>query len=606
MAISFCGIDLLLPDAATAAFIDAYLPAHATNWFIWQSPSQASLKQISMQRHPARVPMPAFNWPAPPRPRINTLYIPVTGATRWSVGLFLVDDDRRAKIQAAIGSDSSGDLVAGDGTTTRTATMYLLTPHAVTPPESPDLYILPLVDTRYFWQFDDVGDLTMTNGATAWSDIITEMLPTAVQAHYFKPDPLEFARLRQNTAQLFDAQAASTGRRLVVDLFAKSRAMQCPTDAEAAYAKIYDKKVHYAAGGEQDATDVGQGLIPTQVRVLFPEHVGNLPSGSGSLYAKTISASEGIAPTVVDQPSGDEWCIFSTAAADLTGYATGHNPWNQTDLDNLATQISTDLYAWTKRAYDLVCIGLWPFSPTGYEDYHLIDLRGRISTRIATLPPNVMPHTNWCQIGINSAGDDTNTHQNELWPGPRLRVELKTDLGGSTAFSVTPGQTATCYVREWNGSALVKPQSGGNDDTGKVITAVDVIGQFRALGRDSTRANGGSTDGAYAIVEWHSDAERWEFVTCQQISQKIKVSIGTGCVAGGATFTPTSLAVMDPGGQDVSNSGASYPTITNYSTYIGNCSSGAVGIVCLWDESIPGYLVVDAPCPDPNCGSCPS
>ena len=79
----------------------------------------------------------------------------------------------------------------------------------------------------------------------------------------------------------------------------------------------------------------------------------------------------------------------------------------------------------------------------------------------------------------------------------------------------------------------------------------------------------------------------------QQRAKLIRVAIGSSAVAGGATFTPTSLAVMD-GGQDPSGGGLSYPTIKNYSTGI---PASATGVICAWDGSPNQYLVIDAPCP---------
>jgi hypothetical protein len=159
-------------------------------------------------------------------------------------------------------------------------------------------------------------------------------------------------------------------------------------------------------------------------------------------------------------------------------------------------------------------------------------------------------------------------------------IELKDDLA--------PGGSATAY--------LMKPdESDANTDShlGTIAVYDTPEGNRRALGRDTLT----NSHGARGKAKYNHSTQQWEILSLQTISQKIKVAIGTGCVAGGAGFTPTSLAVMDPGGQDVSNGGASYPLIQNYSAPLGSSSGGGTsGIICLWDESLSGYLVVDAPC----------
>ncbi len=171
--------------------------------------------------------------------------------------------------------------------------------------------------------------------------------------------------------------------------------------------------------------------------------------------------------------------------------------------------------------------------------------------------------------------------------------ELKGDL--------TPGGTCTAYQRlSISGAAWSTATSGTNC----IITQVcDINGNLRAWGRDTVTGYYSSGHGAYCVAQ-HDDFlgsnvtanDVWNIVAIQQQSERIKVSIGTGCVAAGASFTPTALAVMDRG-QDPSFGGNHYPSITNYSSPIGNSGAGTGGIICVWDESIPGYLVIDAPCP---------
>src|SRR5437660_1197568 len=113
MAISFCDVPLLLhdPSGTVRAYLANYFSTADARWYA----QPATLTgQHARNRDPARVPMPAFNWPASPRPQINTLYYPAIGATRWSVGLFLIDGDSYGKVDAALAQDGSGELVLSD------------------------------------------------------------------------------------------------------------------------------------------------------------------------------------------------------------------------------------------------------------------------------------------------------------------------------------------------------------------------------------------------------------------------------------------------------------------------------------------------------------
>lgn len=230
--------------------------------------------------HPT-TPLPAPNYPPTPAPELCTLHWP-SGATRWSTFFGIADRARLLAIQSAVkttrasGSGQSkisgAQLVLGDskfsgvinsnGFTTSSAItgkmlsteMFLLTPIPVSLPAgfkfgSPvintgTVWILPLVDARYFWQFsrlpsdspiEDEGfegaapiflgdgriDLTSFNG---WVEVFNEQLTppanltlqsTTVDDAYRYPDVFELWRPGYNAAAALDAFAHSIGRRVV-------------------------------------------------------------------------------------------------------------------------------------------------------------------------------------------------------------------------------------------------------------------------------------------------------------------------------------------------------------------------------------------------------
>ena len=132
--------------------------------------------------NPARV-----AWTPKPKPMLNYLYYP-TGASRWTEGWFLVDDDSLDTIRTATNLDSpssplqaatfkfSGDA---DVQTEFETDLFPLTPFPITANSAlENLWILPLVDERYNWQFQSFrvasgnplpdDNATITEFLTAW------------------------------------------------------------------------------------------------------------------------------------------------------------------------------------------------------------------------------------------------------------------------------------------------------------------------------------------------------------------------------------------------------------------------------------------------------
>jgi hypothetical protein len=166
---------------------------------------------------------------------------------------------------------------------------------------------------------------------------------------------------------------------------------------------------------------------------------------------------------------------------------------------------------------------------------------------------------------------------------------------------ITPGGTVDAYRR-------LSVDSSGNPvsdwttliDSSRTVKVRDINGCLRAWGRDTVTGYNSVGHGAYCIAQhddyFGSDTEAqdvWLIASIQEQSSRIKVAISGSLVSAGSTFTPVSLAVMDRG-QDPSFNGGHYPTIQNYDL---DLPASSTEIICLWDESISKYLVIDGPCP---------
>jgi hypothetical protein len=104
MGISFAGVDLLLedPGGVFQSWLDRNLSLQDMRLF-GSEPVAYREGRDGSRHHENRegVGLPLLNWSAPPRPKLNTLWMP-TGASRWGVGLFLASDAQLTEIIEAI------------------------------------------------------------------------------------------------------------------------------------------------------------------------------------------------------------------------------------------------------------------------------------------------------------------------------------------------------------------------------------------------------------------------------------------------------------------------------------------------------------------------
>lgn len=341
---------------------------------------------------------------APPRIRLNQLYWP-TGASRWAIGYFLADKETKDSIVAKAhppgGESTVQELVVnldtavaegGIGPTPGISTtfdMFLLPPREITGNYSGDqntLWLLILVDVRYYWQFSNIGDSDVPEGTSTWGDLFTALedaLPqttadnafNVVPAAYLGPDPQELTRLYDNAALMLDAAALSVGMRVAVSRGSSIRVETLANNETRHNENIQGTRL----GGvsQSDAILAGQSDhevagVPASVDVVFRKFVDHVPlPQKRKVYNNTPSGEITVASMKAT--------IHSTAYADFTTSGTGgtaSTPDNNADLAALAAQITTDYYAWLTPAYDRTYPGLRLWEPTGFDNYILYQLGG--------------------------------------------------------------------------------------------------------------------------------------------------------------------------------------------------------------------------------------
>ncbi len=167
--------------------------------------------------------------------RVGRLFWPF-GATRWAVGHFIISDSALALVRPLCypaGASVAQPLLLDDGTTTITAQMYMLPPRRltfsrrsdwVTGDTLEDLYLLTLVDQRFWWWGANAGNITIEPDVTTWVglyDLISTALGTVIDAevvdsdYFFPAFAPGFSTSYESIPVLLDAVSLNCGQRIV-------------------------------------------------------------------------------------------------------------------------------------------------------------------------------------------------------------------------------------------------------------------------------------------------------------------------------------------------------------------------------------------------------
>ncbi len=218
MAITLAGVTLPTPNASTATWVEGNIsPSDVMPWgtFDWPGPNRV-------------------RWPYPPRKNlrpilVNRLHWP-RDAMRFAYWHGIVCDDDLDRIRrAAYIPSQSGYLplpltLSDDYGGTVTASMFMLPPRplAQVPGRAAverDLYLLTLVDDRFFWS-ERAADIVVNPGTTTWTALFAAIASglgitldvDVIQAAYLKP-PAELTAHYESLPMLLDACCQCVGQR---------------------------------------------------------------------------------------------------------------------------------------------------------------------------------------------------------------------------------------------------------------------------------------------------------------------------------------------------------------------------------------------------------
>lgn len=391
MILRYAGIPLLLEDPGFEfqAWLEQALSLSGLSLFGAQDPSASEgryrprgpfLDRSSGQSTP-HVGLPQLNYSThrPPQWRINTLWWP-SGACRHSIGLFLVDTASLKEIQKSTDRYGYANLEIGEDDEKNPLTfsrMHLLPPHKIDGQVDNDLaglWLICLVDRRYYWPQRSTGDLT-ASGKT-WSQLLESLTSVlgvsasgfSAAAAYGYPDATEFTRKYENAALLIDAVASSTGQRVSLTPAGVLK-FHSPTTGSAAYGvNLAETDGLQVAGGAKKTCPP----IPASVAVVYPKQIDGELAADGAVWADSLGSYEvdqqgDCDPTTI---TGTTKLFHSTAKA-VFANASATVPTNFTDLRALTTEIAQAYLNWLTRGGDIKFLGMVDWDFTGFEDFVL-------------------------------------------------------------------------------------------------------------------------------------------------------------------------------------------------------------------------------------------
>lgn len=352
--------------------------------------------------------------PAPARqphgpPRVGVLHWPV-GASRWATCHLLASGEQLAAVRTALGAaPSPKTLSMDDGRNPAIeAEMCLLPPTPIAQRGERELYLLTLVDERYWWPaLSQFSWWQESPGATSaeWVRYLglavaaTRVHPAPtypeVAAAYGVPDPDKWSFPFKPGGAVIDSLCEACGLRFVRDRDGTSRFVAA-ADAVAAEGAAWEAwRYEVIAGGRATPADVGLSL-PAEVVVGMPgPNLVGAPSGSGFTSAELLSPAPG------DYSPYEAVSLASLAPAELDGVApfrlattACYGSVNSsalltgTTLTEHARRLAADYYLWSLSRTDCDLRGLVARPLTGIEDAvewaHLPS--GEMLTRVLRTP----------------------------------------------------------------------------------------------------------------------------------------------------------------------------------------------------------------------------
>lgn len=290
-------------------------------------------------------------------PRLGILHWPCQHASRWATFFHLVGGEQLSRIRTQLGS-SNGPIsltVSDDAGRSVTAGMYLLPPRAVGQTGVDEIYLLELVDERYYWWM--AGDQHAPSPtATTWTTHISDLFALlglgpfidTIPASYDPPDISRWQVGYEPIPVLIDAACKTVGCRVVRTPAGAVKVVRFATAKTALDANVLAYDRDRVIGGRVAPADIGKA-VPASVAVIFS-------NDSVTAALRTLVGIGGI--------GGFNGVAGRTGLvrADLPSSASA------SARSNWADEAALDFYRWQQCDWEADYRWAVPWTPTGAED----------------------------------------------------------------------------------------------------------------------------------------------------------------------------------------------------------------------------------------------
>lgn len=335
--------------------------------------------------------------------KLGSLYWP-TGATRWAIAHYLINDDQWGTIKnlaypgttykplpLVIDSQQNGGTVISPD-------MWMLPSRfEVKIPNYTGMYLLTLVDDRYFWQVRSTQRMHIDEGTTTWEDIYTQMGSALggitidaddIPAAYGKPGKCLNA-LWEQMGLFLDAVAYNVGQRIVRGLDGTVRAMNVTTSQAIVQSNLSNNPFPTGAPVKAGGVMLLLPPLPNDSPGVLPESVTltavQVTNGfiDGERYPVVVKLADLNLPEFGPNPTvqvGNSKVFHDGIAATIT---TPPDPDNLVDLQALTRQVATDWYRYQISPLDIKFAGIAPWVPEGWSDsIEWLWRKDEVSTRV--------------------------------------------------------------------------------------------------------------------------------------------------------------------------------------------------------------------------------